>query len=61
MRKQKGLLVTDIMQTKTDITGLSLGSVMIGGLFMLGIQYICKLTIDRRLKELTKTETKKDD
>lgn len=61
MRKQKGLFVTDIMQTKTDITGLSLGSVMIGGLFMLGIHWICERTVDRRIKELKKRdETKKD-
>lgn len=60
MRKQKGLFVTDIMQTKTDITGLSLGSVMIGGLFMLGIYWICMRTVDRRIKELNREETKKD-
>ena len=54
MRKQKELLITDVMRTKTDITGLSLGSIMIGGLFMLGIKWICETTINRRLKEFKK-------
>lgn len=49
--------VYDVVQTKTDMSSLSVGSMMIGGLFLYVIYHVCKSankSLEKRLDKLEK-------